>query len=67
VKVLELMIPCSFVTDSVFLSNVSSWGKLVPLPPEITDGMAGYTPPAVISHNTPTRNYKVLFALAHSI
>jgi hypothetical protein len=41
--------------------------KLVHLPPEITDGMAEYTPPAVISHNTPTRNYKVLFALAHSI
>jgi hypothetical protein len=51
----------------VFFIKRIFMGKLVPLPPESKDGMAGYTPPAVISHNTPTRNYKVLFALAHSI
>jgi hypothetical protein len=39
-------------------------GKLVPLPPEIQDGMAEYTPPAVISHTTTNRHYKVIFAVA---
>jgi hypothetical protein len=42
-------------------------GRLIPLPPEIKDGMAEYTPPAVISHTTPNSGYKVIFALAHSI
>jgi hypothetical protein len=39
-------------------------GKLVPLPPEITDDMAEYTPPAVIPRTTPHSGYKVIFAVA---
>jgi hypothetical protein len=39
-------------------------GKLVPLPPEIKDGMAEYTPPAVIPHNTSNHDHKVIFAVA---
>ena len=40
-------------------------GKLVPLPPEITDGMAEYTPPVPISHTTPNTQYKVVFAIGY--
>ncbi len=41
------------------------FGKLKPLPPEITDGIADYTPPVPISHNTPNSQFKVLFAVAY--
>jgi galactose-1-phosphate uridylyltransferase len=40
-------------------------GKLVPLPPEITDGMAEYTPPTPINHNICNVEYKVLFAIGY--
>jgi len=40
-------------------------GKLVPLPPEITDGMAEYTPPSPIDHTVNNVEYKVLFAIGH--
>ncbi len=39
-------------------------GKLVPLPPEIKDGMAEYTPPVPIPDNVPNLDYKVIFAVA---
>ena len=37
-------------------------GKLIPLPPEIQDGMAEYAPPFTIPYNSPARDYKVLYA-----
>lgn len=40
-------------------------GKLSPLPTEVTDGMADYTPPVPIAHNAPVTNYKVIFAVAY--
>ncbi len=43
------------------------FGKLVPLPPEITDDMGiKYSPPVSIPHDSPITQYKVLFALAHA-
>ncbi|MEW6620281.1 MAG: class I SAM-dependent methyltransferase [bacterium] len=38
-------------------------GKLVPLPPEIKDGIAEYIPPVPISYDLPIYQYKVLFAV----
>ena len=40
-------------------------GKLVSLPPEITDGMAEYTPPTSINHSICNVEYKVLFAIGY--
>jgi hypothetical protein len=40
------------------------FGKLIPLPSEITDGMAEYAPPVPIPHDTPTSEYKVIYAVA---
>ena len=40
-------------------------GKLVPLPPEIKDGMAEYTPPTPINYNICNVEYKVLFAIGY--
>jgi len=40
------------------------FGKLLPLPPEIKDGMAEYTLPVPLIHNTPNRDFKVLYAVA---
>lgn len=40
-------------------------GKLKPLPPEITDGLAEYIPPTPIPHDVPNADYKVLFAVGH--
>lgn len=40
-------------------------GKLCPLPPEITDGMAAYTPPVQISHERKNTQFKVVFAVGH--
>jgi len=48
-------------------------GKLVPLPPEITDSMAECTPPVSLLSAlrspllAPTRNYKVIFAVANKL
>ena len=40
-------------------------GKLYPLPSEITDGMADYTPPVQISHKGNNTQFKVVFAVGH--
>jgi hypothetical protein len=40
------------------------FGKLIPLPPEIKDGMAEYTPPVPIPHDVPNSEYKVIYAVA---
>ncbi len=40
------------------------FGKLIPLPPEITDGMAEYTPPVPIPDNSSNYEYKVIYAVA---
>jgi len=41
------------------------FGKLQPLPPELTDGMAEYIPPAPISENVPDKSHKVIYAVGH--
>jgi hypothetical protein len=38
-------------------------GKLIPLPPEIQDGIAEYTPPEHIPYDFPNHDYKVMYAL----
>jgi hypothetical protein len=38
-------------------------GKLIPLPHEITEGMADYQPPVEIPIDKVTRNFKILYAL----
>ena len=43
------------------------FGKLIPLPPEITEGMADYTPPVPIPDNSYNYEYKVIYAVAHPI
>jgi len=40
------------------------FGKLVPLPHEITEGMAEYIPPTSIPHDSPNFEYKVIYAVA---
>lgn len=40
------------------------FGKLIPLPPEITDGMADYTPPVPIPNDSPNSEYKVIYVVA---
>jgi hypothetical protein len=40
------------------------FGKLIPLPPEIKDGMAEYIPPVPIPHDSPNFDYKVIYAVA---
>jgi hypothetical protein len=40
------------------------FGKLIPLPPEITDGMAEYSPPPPIPNDSPNSEYKVIYAVA---
>ncbi len=40
------------------------FGKLIPLPPEIKDGMAEYYPLVSIPHDTPNFEYKVIYAVA---
>jgi hypothetical protein len=42
-----------------FLKRVF-FGKLIPLPSEITEGMADYTPPVPISNEVPDSEYKVM-------
>ena len=41
------------------------FGKLIPLPNEITEGMAEYTPPIPIPEDRPNFEYKVIYAVAH--
>jgi len=41
------------------------FGKLIPLPPEIKDGMAEYTPPVPLPHDKPNFEYKVIYVVAH--
>lgn len=41
------------------------FGKLKPIPPEITNGIADYTPPVPISYNNSNSQFKVLFAVAY--
>jgi len=40
------------------------FGKLIPLPPEITDGMGEYNPPVPIPDDEPNFEYKVIYAVA---
>ncbi|MDO8505564.1 MAG: class I SAM-dependent methyltransferase [bacterium] len=40
-------------------------GKLVPLPCEVTENMASYHPPKEISSLLPTRDFTILYAVAH--
>jgi len=40
------------------------FGKLLPLPPEIQDGMAEYIPPVPIPNSRPNFEYKVIYAVA---
>jgi len=40
------------------------FGKLKPLPAEVVEGMAGYTPPATIPLDIPDKKDKVLYAVA---
>ena len=46
-----------------FLKRVF-FGKLIPLPNEITDGMTEYIPPTSIPHDSPNSEYKVIYAVA---
>jgi SAM-dependent methyltransferase len=41
-------------------------GKLSPLPPEITDGVAHYSRPVPIPHEMPNTRYKVLFGMGRT-
>ena len=41
------------------------FGKLQPLPPEISEELAPYTPPVPISLDTVNKNYKVLYAVGY--
>ena len=41
------------------------WGKLVPMPPEITDGLAAEIFPVKIDPSCPDRRHKVVFSLGH--
>jgi hypothetical protein len=40
------------------------FGKLVPLPPEVEEGMAEYVPPVPLSSDVSNSQYKVLYAIA---
>jgi hypothetical protein len=40
------------------------FGKLIPLPSEITDGMAEFNPPIPIPNDCPNFDYKVIYAVA---
>jgi len=46
-----------------FLKRVF-FGKLIPLPPEIKDGMAEYSAPVPIPNDKPNSEYKVIYAVA---
>jgi hypothetical protein len=39
------------------------FGKLIPLPPEITEDMAPYEPPVEIPVDKVTRDFKILYAI----
>jgi len=42
------------------------FGKLLVIPGEVEDGMVKYQPPIPISSNSPSSQYRVLFAVAHA-
>ncbi len=42
------------------------FGKLLIIPGEVEDGMVKYQPPIPISSNSPSSQYRVLFAVAHA-
>jgi hypothetical protein len=37
--------------------------KLIPIPEEITEGMAGLEPPVEIPPDRPSKGYKILYAM----
>jgi hypothetical protein len=39
-------------------------GKLIPLPHEVTEGMADYEPPVEIPGDRISKEYKILYAVA---
>jgi hypothetical protein len=39
-------------------------GRLIPLPSEITEGMADYSPPTEIPPDKATRDFKIIYAVA---
>ena len=39
------------------------FGKLIPLPPEITEGMADYDPPVELPVDKVNRDFKILYAV----
>ena len=41
-------------------------GRLVPLPPEITEGMAPYEPPVEIPVDKPNKDFKILYAVGNN-
>ena len=41
------------------------YGKLLPLPPEISGGMAEYIPPVTIPYDSPNFGYKVLYVVGY--
>jgi len=41
------------------------FGKLLPLPPEISGGMAEYIPPVIIPYDSPNFGYKVLYVVGY--
>jgi len=43
------------------------FAKLIPLSPEIVDGMAEYIPPFPISCDSPNFEYKVIYAVARPV
>jgi len=40
-------------------------GELIALPPEVSDGMAEYTPPVTIPYDSPNFEYKVLYVVGY--
>lgn len=40
------------------------FGRLIPLPNEVKEGLAAYTPPVPIQHDVPNSEYKVIYAVA---
>ncbi len=48
-----------------FLKRVF-FGQLVQLPEEIEDGVADYAPPVLLSSDSATSQYKVLYAVAQA-
>ena len=41
------------------------YGKLIAMPPELSDGMAEYTHPISIPYDSPNFGYKVLYVVGY--